>query len=269
MVVDPISSTKFETEGNTSLKLKTQISPAKYWCFTLNNYSENDLDRSIVPILIKLKCDYIIGKEIGESGTPHLQGFVKFRNKVRPKNLFISSIHWEKCKGSEQDNINYCTKDNNYITNMKIRIPEEIELIDPTKDWQKKILLRLLLKPDKRDILWFYGPQGIGKTQFCKWLVVKRDAIVLSGSPSNMKNGIVEYMKENNGCTPEIIISNLSYDCDMEKINYKGYEDIKDMLFYSGKYEGKMVCGNAPHLLVFSNDRPNTENQHFVVSELQ
>lgn len=29
------------------------------------------------------------------------------------------------------------------------------------------------------------------------------------------------------------------------------------MLFYSGKYEGGMVCGPSPHLCIFANERPD------------
>ena len=33
-------------------------------------------------------------------------------------------------------------------------------------------------------------------------------------------------------------------------------ESIKDMFFYSGKYEGGMVCGPNPHVMVFANEPP-------------
>lgn len=92
-----------------------QVSPAIRWCFTLNNWTEEELS-SIVPIC-KTECSkYIIGKEVGEEGTPHLQGFLKFKNKKRPKGLFNTNrIHWEKAKGTDKQNFDYCSKEGNFF----------------------------------------------------------------------------------------------------------------------------------------------------------
>ena len=50
------------------------------FCFTLNNWKQEEYDW----LAQKLKSEkvnyYIIGKEKGESGTPHLQGYVYFTN---------------------------------------------------------------------------------------------------------------------------------------------------------------------------------------------
>jgi len=40
-------------------------------------------------------------------------------------------------------------------------------------------------------------------------------------------------------------------------MSYTGMEEIKDMFFYSGKYEGGMVCGRNPHVMVFANEPPD------------
>jgi len=79
------------------------------YCFTLNNYTDEEIE------LIK-NGDYsylVFGKEIGESGTPHLQGFVRFENAKT-----MSAIH--KLKGwkrtalqvseSPLSAIDYCKK---------------------------------------------------------------------------------------------------------------------------------------------------------------
>lgn len=53
------------------------MSKQRNYLFTLNNYSENEIE-----LLKKIECKYLIwGYEIGEKcGTPHLQGFVSFIN---------------------------------------------------------------------------------------------------------------------------------------------------------------------------------------------
>ena len=57
--------------------------------------------------------------------------------------------------------------------------------------------------------------------------------------------------------TPELIIVNLTKTLDLDYVSYTGIEETKDMLFYSGKYEGGMICGECPHLIIFSNELPS------------
>ena len=82
------------------------------------------------------------------------------------------------------------------------------------------------------------------------------DAIMLSGKSADMKNAIVEYNKTNL-TTPELILINLPRSFNDEYLSYTGIEEIKDMCFYSGKYEGGMIVNNNPHLFIFSNKLPD------------
>ena len=101
---------------------------------------------------------YIIGKEIGEQGTPHLQGYVEFKDKLRITALkkINNRAHWEKCKGSKDSNLKYCGKDNNYVTNMKIKKP--LKILDESKlyEWQKTIIEIIKQEPDDRKIYWIW-----------------------------------------------------------------------------------------------------------------
>ena len=85
------------------------------WCFTLNNYSEEECELSE-----KLDCNSIIvGKEVGECGTKHLQGFIKFKLPKRLAALkkLSDRAHWEKAKGSDLQNLEYCSKQEVTIRN--------------------------------------------------------------------------------------------------------------------------------------------------------
>lgn len=88
------------------------------YCFTINNYTEDEMRA-----LANIDCKYVVyGKEIGESGTPHLQGFISFFNartingiKAKRKGneisrfaLFRASL--EETRGTIKDAINYCKK---------------------------------------------------------------------------------------------------------------------------------------------------------------
>ena len=99
----------------------------------------------------------------------------------------------------------------------------------------------------------------IRKTTFSKYLVAKHGATLIAGKANDVKNGIVTYVKENGGRTPELVVFPIPMSFDTMSFNmYEAIENIKDMFFYSGKYEGGSVCGNCPHVYVFANMPPDT-----------
>ena len=60
----------------------SSIQTSRY-CFTLNNYGPEDLSE-ICERLRSSSNYFIIGKEIGESGTPHLQCYVEVKGDMVP-----------------------------------------------------------------------------------------------------------------------------------------------------------------------------------------
>lgn len=83
---------------------------SRNWCWTLNNYTAVELAD-----LTAIDCRYLcFGKEIGQAGTPHLQGFISFATlKVLPKKL-IPRAHFEAMKGTQEQAIAYCEKDGDF-----------------------------------------------------------------------------------------------------------------------------------------------------------
>lgn len=213
-------------------------------------------------------CDkYIWAEEYGNSGnTPHIQGGFILKSKMRAKTLekfFKNGVTLRKLKNWNAC-FKYCIKEGNkIITNQKI--PKPVKILEEQKlySWQKKLIEILKEEPDDRKIYWLYGKQGTGKTQFIKYMVMTYGTTILNGKPSDMKNGVVDYFNKNEQ-TPEIIFSNIGFDKDLSTIHYSGYEDIKDMCFYSGKYEGGVIVGNNPHLIIFANGPPETDNEKFI-----
>lgn len=83
------------------------------YCFTLNNpTAEEEKD------INDLNYRYLTyGREIGENGTPHLQGYVHFATQ-RPFNTvkgLIPRWHVEQRKGTIEQAITYCHKDGDYV----------------------------------------------------------------------------------------------------------------------------------------------------------
>lgn len=105
-----------------------QISPSNAWVFTLNNYTEQEYEFLSSEFRNKSeKYFYIVGKEVGESGTPHLQGYIALKDKkkkFRPLPTFAvkrngkNAMHFERARGNREQNYKYCSKEGNFITNI-------------------------------------------------------------------------------------------------------------------------------------------------------
>lgn len=246
------SSAVVKSEGNTK-----QIPPAVKWVFTLNNYKNEHLDE--LKALFKNSSKYyIFGFEIGENGTAHLQGYVEFKKKVRPKNLLsFNNVHWEKAKGNRLSNHTYCSKDGHYICNGIETKP--IKIISELYPWQQEIYNIIEKEPDDRLIYWVYEKQGnVGKTALLKYIAVKnpKTCLVLCGKANDMKYAIIKFY-EKNGYYPSILLFNLPRAFDCEYLSLAGIEEIKDGMFYCGKYEGGMCLMNPPHVIICSNTNLN------------
>lgn len=85
------------------------------WCFTVNNWQEDDQER-LKKLFEDDICVYIVwGREVGEEGTPHLQGFVQFENKQRFKQVqkMIPGAHLSRARLPDEA-AEYCKKDGDY-----------------------------------------------------------------------------------------------------------------------------------------------------------
>lgn len=85
------------------------MSRSRSFVFTHNNYESTEIED-------QLECKYIIyGKEVGESGTPHLQGFVYFDDKISLKAAIkkLPGSHVQMAR-SIFDAIEYCKKDGDF-----------------------------------------------------------------------------------------------------------------------------------------------------------
>lgn len=238
--------------GNT--KTSTRIATSIYWTFTLNNFTKEEFN-----ILEKEICtyclDYRVQEEIGESGTPHLQGYIQAKKRIRPTETFSNKrIHWEKCRSPKHAR-EYCCKEDSATGNYILDTIEPIDLIKPDRPWQLDVMNIIKGKPT-RQIHWFWEPiGGSGKTTICRWLVAKHDALYLSGNAKDCKYAVVQY-REVKKRYPKIILWNIPRTAK-EHISYDAVESIEDGLFFSGKYECASILMNFPHVIIFANFAPN------------
>lgn len=103
-----------QNETSEEYQVVSEMSRAKHWCFTLNNYTQENVDRIIDNAS---SFEYVIfGKEIGDSGTPRLQGFVSFPTRVR-RSVCIEKIgqaHFTVARNID-NSIQYCKKDGDFV----------------------------------------------------------------------------------------------------------------------------------------------------------
>lgn len=87
------------------------------YCFTINNYLESDVI-ALTALGGSPSVKYLVfGREVGESGTPHLQGFVIFSTSTSfdlAKARIGRQAHLEAARGSSKQAADYCKKDGDY-----------------------------------------------------------------------------------------------------------------------------------------------------------
>lgn len=171
------------------------MSYAKRWCYTINNPTAE-------PSPPEEEFSYhIYGEEVGESGTPHYQGFIIFHKPKRLnqiRNLISLTGHYEVAKGKNSQAAGYCKKDGKFKEfgelppdqgfkggqATKARYEEafkkaklgELDTIDSDlliKHYRtfKQIKTDYVGEIEPLDYLpgiWIYGASGIGKSRYAR-----------------------------------------------------------------------------------------------------
>lgn len=95
----------------------SSLSRGKYWCWTLNNYTQLE-KANIDSIVDRGSAAYVIyGIETSASGTPHLQGYIEFtirKSHVAAKSAISRRAHVEPRRGTQTQAIEYTMKDGMY-----------------------------------------------------------------------------------------------------------------------------------------------------------
>jgi len=246
-------NTKTESE---KVRKKKICDSSKRFAFTLNNYTKSEYDKLVSIFCGECDIKWVIGFETGEAGTPHLQGYVEVPNRIRPKRYFGNGrIHWEIAKGCRTLNVEYCTKGGNFVGNLKPAKSIKHLSKNAFYIWQMEMYDILMEAPNDRHIHWVVDYEGnCGKTAFCKAMCIQHNALILEGKSTDMFHGIAGYNKEY-GYFPSIILIDVPRE-SLGYVNYAAIEKIKNGLLFSGKYEGKLLVFDSPHIVIFANETP-------------
>lgn len=248
--------------------------------FTLNNWTEDEKDAIIEWLESRKGMQYMIQAEVGENGTPHLQGCWKSPSPIKRDWLKkkFPRIHWEPIKRWEKA-VKYCCKldtrvDGPWCSNNEKKFIEKDPkqgIIDPMMgktmyEWQEHVEYILESEPNDRTIWWFWEPKGnCGKSALVKhiWLKYWGEVVIATGKGNDVRNQICRHVngvpeKEIEGKPIKIALLDFSRSIE-DYVSYETIEQIKNGLLYSGKYEGG-VCGfNPPHVMCFANFEPEID----------
>lgn len=243
-----------------------QDSAKTNWCFTLNNWTEDELTDTVRQLEAK-KATYVIGREVGEGGTPHLQGCFKLPKRERftaLRRILPDRIHLEAAR-SWKHSVDYCKKDGDFVSNLPPTAGEQAleahraryrEVV--WKGWQADILDTIRDQPDWRTVNWYWeGVGNVGKSFLCNFIYITYPTIIVQGKASDVVNQIAKFIDEEKQ-NPRVIV----YDIPRTSREYVAYgllEKIKNGLIYSGKYEGRRILMPPVHVFVFANFPPDTD----------
>lgn len=164
---------------------------SRAYIFTLNNYTEEEVEETKA-----LECEYLVfGYEVGDEGTPHLQGYIRFKNATAFSTMkkMMPRAHLEAALTTDFA-IAYCQKDGDIFEKGKRPsspreagamekkrykrawesakegrfddIPEDIKIRH--YNTLKKIRSDHQPAPttiNELDFYWFWGPSGSGKSK--------------------------------------------------------------------------------------------------------
>ncbi len=250
-------------------KRQKQQGMAKGWCFTLNNPAPGEFQK--LKDWVQENKDDVVGWAMQEEdeGTPHIQGHFGLVKKDRSISLFKRILghvrtHMEVRKGSVAENQRYCLDDakrsaGGLSFTMGYATPTMLFRKEMLRPNQRSIAERFEEQEDAkfgRTIIWYWERDGgWGKSILAKYMVDRMGAYVLSGRASDAKYAIANYIGTHGGA-PSIIIFDVPRS-NLQFVSYQVLEEIKNGLFFSGKYEGGMCRFNSPHVLVFANEEPD------------
>ena len=221
---------------------------ARDYCYTLNNYTDEEYEK-----LKNIECLYhVLGREIGERGTPHIQGYLYFKNPraFGPVKKLLMRSHVERTITNPQLASEYCKKEGDFIeigecpqqgrrTDVEV-VREELHLgngmrgvVKRATNLQQIKIAEAILKYEepKRDwepeVYWYWGLTGTGKSRAAHEVFENTDFYRKTANTGKWWEG---YDAHEN-----VIID----DMDSNNFPYKNLLDLLD------RYECRVECKNG------------------------
>lgn len=163
------------------------------FCFTLNNPTEDDTN-FVYSLPYEPGVRYVVvGYEIGESGTPHYQGYILFENQREFNTVLQWNDRWHlECRSKHSTSYQaaqYCKKDGDFFEHgdppqsaedsgkkgaterWALAKAGKFEELDPEHIKIYEYIhakYHVVTDRDMLDNLWIFGPSGCGKSKYVR-----------------------------------------------------------------------------------------------------
>lgn len=245
-------------EGGVDEKTKKRS-----FVFTINN-PKLDVDELIEAFRNLKAVALVFQYEVGENGTPHYQGWVRFKNARLYGGLCTEFSGWFRPCKSDIASRKYCSKQRTRITGPHGFGCDEAkaEIVTIKEEdfypWEVELTAKLRGAPDPREIIWIWSDGGnVGKSAYCKWLVKHLRAYEFSGKAADIKGALAD-LDEGGKPIPPVLVWDIPR-CHDNHLSWAALEEVKNGLFFSPKFHGRMVVYNPVHVVVFCNFPPMYE----------
>lgn len=242
-------------ENSLPLSKKKEIQ-CKNICITVNDWTIEEKSKLVQ--YLQWYCDkYIVCEEIGENGTPHLQGAFVLKNKDRfggIMNKLGFKCHLEKMRVDWKQQVEYCSKGENVIKFSNDADDKEIKYVKKENfyPWQKKVWDICQGESDDTAINWVWGKnENIGKSSFVRTMGIEENACIIhNGKYSNIMNRA--FMAKN----VKLFLIDVPRN-NGNVVSYDAIDSIKNGFIFNRKYKTGVKLINHPCVVVFSNNKPD------------
>lgn len=232
------------------------------WDFTWNNPPYPDELDEIKNTLKKMCKKWVFQLERGKLGTPHLQGRVSLKVKVRAPSFF-EQVHWS-ITSEKAPSFDYAEKDDTRIAgpwkwdDVKIYIPRQIREIGKLWPWQQQVIDSRLLW-NTRSINFIVDTVGNkGKSIVATYAMAHRLGWVLP-----FANDFRDIMRMALAAPPEcrsMFIIDLPRALKKDTLYQfmAGIEDLKNGRIWDDRYKFRLELIDSPQIWIFVNKTPDT-----------
>lgn len=242
---------------------------SRAWCFTCNNYTDEDEEK-----FKNFPSEYLIyGREKGEEGTPHLQGFIYFASQRTLNGLkkkLHPTAHFEPTRDIPAS-IVYCKKEGDFheqgcmpsqgrrhdLEDIKRMFDEKHDMLSVAQTnfeyfvqyhrafERYQTLLQKPRNPEKSPphVIWLYGPTGTGKS---RWAYDKYPGN-MSRYPKPPGPWFDGYLQQ------EIVILD---DFDPTHINFRNFLHLLDRYPHQVPVKGGFVQFNSDVIIITADRHP-------------
>lgn len=198
------------------------------------------------------------------TGKLHAQGWVRFKTARQLSGLVKltrdeGAPHWERAFAGEDDNLRYTSK-----LESRVAGPWSFGIPPPVRDpldgvelyrWQREALAWYAGPVPDRVIRWWWESEGsVGKTALAKHLVMRGEALYVSGSARDVVNHVFNWVAT--GKPMRLVVWNVPRSLEGH-VSYEAMESVLDGVAFNSKYETGQVVFDPPHVWAFANFAPD------------